>query len=426
MSSSGDDLLRSSDFECCLFPPREFRFVAEKIQIGDDLETAVSLVGTYDRHAGFRLASGIEVHPAKLLTGQWPDAQLSGADLPEAVTLLLVSLQSERTVFLPRIQPVLVDRRKPARRVEAVMTNGPSLRFCNSQLRFEVDGYELVVKEFPKLKEFRDEAKLYRNDCLATGIISMSAMDGSAISADVAFRTIGHLTRFLGFARGGHCGLGNIRGEDESGELAFIYLGFGKCDAFWVEEGWCDREVIARSPAIYPLYSRAVSDPDDAEVLLRAIDYYRAGNVSRSSSPELALVASYAALETLVPYILSSRGGWSKNLLGRQTSFGDMLRAAASFIGITADVMEHSPKMLARAKADANGDAYEMLALLRNRITHHKKGFRYSGLELMEVWQVSQWLCELMLLYCIGYRGVMNDRRRYLGFRGPAVAVPLK
>lgn len=192
-----------------------------------------------------------------------------------------------------------------------------------------------------------------------------------------------------------------------------------------MEHNWCDQQVIQNAPEIYTLYSASVSEPENARVLIRAIDYYRAANVGRASSSEMALVASYAALETLVPFILSRKAGWSNSLLGGPTPFADKIRAAAAFIGLTSDPLEHAPELRKRAKADANGDPFEALALFRNRITHHRREFSYSGIEIFEAWQLSQWLCELLVFYLISYRGLMSDRRRYNGWRGPTVPVPL-
>ena len=76
-------------------------------------------------------------------------------------------------------------------------------------------------------------------------------------------------------------------------------------------------------------------------------------------------------------------------------------------------------------RAQRCGDAYDILALFRNRVTHYKQSFSCSGLELHEAWQASQWLCEILIMHLIDYRGQMNDRRRYAGWRGPSVDVPL-
>jgi len=70
-------------------------------------------------------------------------------------------------------------------------------------------------------------------------------------------------------------------------------------------------------------------------------------------------------------------------------------------------------------------DGFELLSKFRNRIVHSEKNFNVSGIELMEVWQISQWLCELLIFHIIGYQGKMYDRRRYSGFKGPAVSIPL-
>lgn len=120
------------------------------------------------------------------------------------------------------------------------------------------------------------------------------------------------------------------------------------------------------------------------------------------------------------------RAGWSDALIkNRQISFHDKLRAAASFIQIDCDLLEHSPQLRIRAKADNNIDAFELVSKFRNRIVHADKGFSVTGHQLMEIFEFSQWLCEIFLFYFLDYWGEMYDRRRYTGFRGPAVRIPL-
>lgn len=422
--TSWDAFLTAADFEHGLFPPREFELRGDKLAIGDADTPDVSLEARYDRHTTLYLDHHNPSDPFKLLSGH-TNAILSGSDFPEPVELLSVSMQADRTVFLPRFQPLLWRRADAATSVSAILVNGPSLEYANGQLSFAVDQYTIECREFQSARDFRREARLHKDDSIATAELVMTATDGNPINADAALTELTNLSRFFTFVRGGNSAVGNLRGLDANSAPTFAHLGFGKSDGFWSERNWCDEMVIRQTPQIYGLYRSMTSEPEARRVLVRALDYYRAANVGRAASAEMALVASYAALETLVPYILSSQAGWSNNLLGSQTAFADKLRAATAFIGLTADPLEHAPDLTKRAKADANGDPFDILALFRNRITHHKKAFSYSGVEIMEAWLLSQWLCELLVFFLLGYRGEMNDRRRYTGWRGPTVPVPL-
>ena len=214
-------------------------------------------------------------------------------------------------------------------------------------------------------------------------------------------------------------------GTIKDDEISFSYIGFTKNDLFSISDGWCGIEIIPFLPEIYEQYRRAITDEHDRFAIHHAIEYYRASNVARDSSLEMALVASHAALETLVPHVLSIQGGWSDALIKNTRRFHDKLRAAANFIRLDSDLLEHSPEVRKRAKKEGNMDAFELLSKFRNRIVHADKNFNVTGQELMEIWQFSQWLCEIIIFYLMNYRGKMYDRRRYTGFRGPAKCVPL-
>lgn len=139
----------------------------------------------------------------------------------------------------------------------------------------------------------------------------------------------------------------------------------------------------------------------------------------------MAIVASHAALETIVPYILETRASWTNELLGGRNSFNSKFRAAAAFIGLIGDPLAHAPKIMQRAKSFSNADAFEMSSIFRNRIVHQGREFSYDGLELIEIWEFQQWMVEIFIFYLLGHRGTMNDRRRYTGWRGPGVEIPL-
>jgi len=203
--------------------------------------------------------------------------------------------------------------------------------------------------------------------------------------------------------RGAHSGIGNAIARDNEG-LAFALLGFTRSDQFDVKIGWCDIESVKQLPEIFDHYKSAVSIAEDTFPLLRTIEFYRASNTARDASLEMAVVASHAALETIVPHVLQSHAGWSKNLLNSRGAFHDKLRAAASFVGLTTDPDEHAPEVRKRYNDFSGADAFELISIFRNRIVHQGKRFKYSGIELVEVWEMSQWLVEIFLFHFLRFR----------------------
>jgi hypothetical protein len=109
----------------------------------------------------------------------------------------------------------------------------------------------------------------------------------------------------------------------------------------------------------------------------------------------------------------------------RSIAFHDKSRTAASFIGLEDDLLRHSPELMKRCKAEQVADGFEIISRFRNRIVHQGKPFEYQGLELHDVWNISQWLFELFFFYCMGYRGQMYDRRHRTGWVEPTKSVPL-
>lgn len=420
---SANDFLYVSDFESGAFPTRAFEVSCDKLLV-DDAETAdVVFQANYDRHAELVLKhqqpSSLDQvfrHPTKTM--------VSDPCFVENVELLATKMDATGTTYIPRLQPVLWKRAENATTAYAILVNGPSLRFANG-LCFSFENCTIECNEFDSAKERRKTPRLNKFDFVATTQLKMTIGETGFIDPQVAQERFFRLSRFFAFLRGGACGVGNIYGLDDRSQLTFAYMGFGKSDGFHTEHTWCDEDVIRSAPDVFNLYLKATTKPELARVLRRAIDYYRAANVGRDGSPEMALVASYAGLETLVPYILSVEAGWSNALIENRAPFADKLRAAAAFIGLTDDVFEHAPELMKRQTATPDLDPFATIALFRNRITHHKQSFLYNGREIMEAWQASQWLCELFVFYLIGYRGLMNDRRRYTGWKGQPVRVPI-
>lgn len=406
----------STHFEGGLFPLGEFELTVERFEAGKDVRTDVCFKARYDRHSTLYLEVSPALQPWSFLREASVDPVISGMSLPSDVKLLTVSTDAHRSVFVPQQAPILFQPGGDAAVITAVVINGPSIGSAGGEMKFQEGDLSITLREFDSVEKYRKAGRLYQYDSIATGTLTLTADTGRLLGPEEALRKIGRVARFFTFLRGGDCAIGHILGSAADGGFSYCLLGFSKADPFKVDAGWCDDIVIRLAPQIYDIYSKAVSDPDQCHVILRAIEYYRASNVAKNSSGAVALVASYAALETLVPYVLTAKAGWTAQQVEDLKPFAARLAAALKHTGLTADLLQHSPAIANRIANEPGMDACAMLAKFRNRMTHYRKGFTYSVDELFEMWMISQWLCEILLFYLIGYRDVMIDRRRYNGW----------
>lgn len=413
-------ILSPEDFEHGAIDQSEMRFRVESLTIKGEHVTSVNeLTATYNAHAELYLECSTENRDFEMVVGGETIAQ--GGDLPEPVKLIPVSQDAVSIRFVPRFQPFTLSWTGHATTARAIVINAPDLQYCAEPLLCAHEGFELSLAPTKAARDFYREKSLHKYDAIATAILTVKRTDGAAFDHEEAAAQVHRLNTFLTFVRGGGCAVGHFRGVDADGALAFASLGFNAHDPLEMERGWSADMVIRSTPHAFELYNTASSNPVTGAVIRRAIDYYRASNVARASSKEVALVASYAGLEALIPHILTNQAGWTNSAL--QTQFAAKLRAAAQHIGLGTDLFEHAIELSKRVTPSS--DAWDILALFRNRVTHYKQSFSCSGIELHEAWQASQWLCEILVLHLIGYRGQMNDRRRYTGWKGPSVDVPL-
>lgn len=257
----------------------------------------------------------------------------------------------------------------------------------------------------------------------AKGCFISSDLETSATEPLLPLQTIRY---FMTFMKGSHCGLGNLHAFDRSGEIAYRLLGFSQNDgAVRRQTNWFDIEIQDDLPAIFNKFSISMGNEKTNQALRQTINFYRASNVSREASLEMAIIAAHSSLEAIVNYVLASQAGWSKSLMSEKSiSFADKLRAATSFYRLGCDVLAFSPALIELSKSRSNLDAYGMISFIRNKLVHQDTKYAPKGIELHEAWLLSQWLIEVLIFGVIGYGGKMIDRRIYNGWRGTTCAIP--
>ena len=312
--------------------------------------------------------------------------------------------------------------------VEALLASAPLPLVDNSKSqRFEaviLSAPDFISNPIQLIDENGTHFEIYppqTNDDLACFVKSDFPLAASNFS-----NPLKPLMQFLNFAKGGFCGLGNVFAYDKGDEISFRLLGFFRNDPGERETNWFDIEVQADLPEVFLLFSTAYSDQLTRLALDQTINFYRASNVSRRSSVELAMIASHSALEAIVNFVLTHRAGWSKSMMNNRTiAFSDRNRAAARHLGLHAELLKESPKLREFAASNNDIDAFEIISRFRNKLVHQDTKSSATGVQLHEAWLISQWLVEVFVFGVIGYSGKIIDRRVYSGFRGTTCQIPI-
>jgi len=414
-----------------MMPSNTFSTSLAAIEIGGKTNSNPVLDIVYNRHGELELF--YECKGGINLTFKALESEIVAFqdNQTEPIGLLGLSTQvSDSDSFsikmMSKKSPFLICNKNEANLVTSYLLNGPDLHPGESVSSYEHDGLILTIKTLDVGRDCRKNIKEHKYDYIVTHKIDLVHSEGKPISSETSFALLNRFRKFLTFVRGGYCGLGHIQGFGDNGELCYSFLGFNKADPFKIAVGWFDLGLTRHVPAIFSKYCSAVDDKENTYVILRAIEFYRASNTISESTKEVAVVSSFAALETLVPHILEHKAGWSVDLIKSNPKFTDMLRAAAGFVHISADLFEHSPYLQKKLKGFTGVDEYGLLGVFRNRIVHQGKPFKYEGIELHEIWEFSQWLVEVFIFYLINYDEQMNDRRKYTGWRGGSVSVPIR
>ena len=95
------------------------------------------------------------------------------------------------------------------------------------------------------------------------------------------------------------------------------------------------------------------------------------------------------------------------------------------FHGVKRRSIRHLNRLQDRSKSYNGESAFDLIARFRNGLVHSNDSFKYDGMELLEAFQLVMWLVELHLQSLIGYRGLINDRRKLTGWVGETTAFPL-
>ena len=318
-----------------------------------------------------------------------------------------------------RKTPSLICKIDEAHSVSAYLINGPNLNTGPRTTSYTFGNYQLFVKDLKQDKEPLNISFQRQHKRIITHELTLKHSSGDMISSSEAIGRLSHFCHFLTFVKGNYCGLGHIIGKDKANNVNYCYLGFNSSDSFQNTSNWFTTHSIRFLNDLYQSYSEAVSRESDVYAISKSIAFYRASNYNSSTISEIALISSFAALEILVPHILETQAkaslpsheGWIAELITTKPKFASQIRSVAKYINLNADLLEHAPELKKRLNSLNGHDAYDLLCLFRNRIVHPGKRFKCSRSEIFDMWNISQFIVEVLILYMIGAPEDIKDRR---------------
>ncbi|WP_206539718.1 hypothetical protein [Leisingera sp. ANG-S5] len=391
-------------------PP--FSLAVEQVKINGENRGPTEILVSYDEQGSPLLSLG-EIFPSTMSALNCEIQVRYKADSdpwPILITKREFNPEQNKPIVEARLsrEPLVLIDKSDSKKFEAALISAP--RFLKNPI--------LLIDKNGNKFEIKPSKSAEGATCFIRSDLHLNAKD--------PLKPLAPFINFLTFAKGCHCGLGNLFAYAENDSIAFRSLGFSRNDQGKRETNWFDIEIQKDLPEIFSQFSLASAEEKTNKALHQTINFYRASNVSRTTSIEMSIIAAHSALEAIVNFILTYRAGWSKAMMNNRTiAFSDKNRAAAQHFGIDSDLLSRSPELAKFSKNNSDIDVFEIISRFRNKLVHQDTRNSPTGLQLHETWLIAQWMVEVFIFGVIGYRGTIIDRRIYNGWRGTTCQIPL-
>ncbi len=290
----------------------------------------------------------------------------------------------------------------------------PSGHSVGFELFCQASGWELKVAPVENL---RDQIKNLQETggYGFTHICRLKKTDNSKFSSQETSDYLTALFYFFSFARGSWCPTVLPVGYDENSEAIWFEWGARMTDR-WSDNGlsWFDSHHAEVLPEILPGFLKLWED-DLWQSPLRSAVYWYIGSNKKAAGIDGGLILSQAALEKL-----SSVYNVSSNAPVERTQASKKIRRLLDELAIPVDIPKEMTNLIS-SKGHKNKDAPEIIAEIRNSITHQNRlVFRDA---LYEAWNLNLWYIEMVLLRLFEFTGHYGNRLTR-GWLGQVVPVP--
>ena len=229
---------------------------------------------------------------------------------------------------------------------------------------------------------------------------SITRSDLTGFSAKDVERLLRTLRSFLSFARGATCTLALVEGLDHAAQPSWLRWGMHHVEPWGNYHSWFRR--FDGTETLSTLFSRFwhLSESDNGDNLLRAIDWYLQSNVS---PPYIGIILTVAALELLSGQVLKRE----RETDGTEQT-GHYINEALEELGIPS----HLPEGYQALRKIKNWEhSPHATVAIRNDFIHPRPKLRdVSNYAIHEAWNLGQWCIEMMLLRMLEHQGDYQNR----------------
>jgi len=327
--------------------------------------------------------------------------------------------------FSPSSEPIVVGCSEDLASVRFDLINfpkflalyGPSASRMFDHLDISAAGWAIEIRpprQSRDLEAFQSSMYSVTHSCM------MRRGDGGRFTSDQAEDVLNAMHEALSLAAGRWVSPAFVAGTERSGRVVWKLWGTGRLVPELSTEGtWFDpHHAGALGDVISGLFELQKS-ADRSEAFRSALYWYV------RSSPDAAgvdggLILLQAALERLAWQRVAVDGGGLTSVEFRKRKAGERLRLLLQDCGIPTDV----PSELTELASEANRRGWDgpwALVACRDLLVHPEK---LQVLPWYDLWTLSRWYVELVLLKMLGFSGEYSNRTRGRRWVGTVEPVP--
>jgi hypothetical protein len=278
---------------------------------------------------------------------------------------------------------------------------GTSQRIGRALLRS--NNWEIEIQSVPNLPNMEKQIKIQGGHAI-THVVE--------ITNSLAPFTIGELTRlvnqlrlFLSFARGQWTSPFGVYGW-ENDKLVLEDWSMTLSAPWSSARSWLDIHHGNCLGELFPGFIRAIEAPVTGRVIKNSLYWYlRSNRGGEGAGIDSGIILTQAALERLSYSILTSRG------LDIPRRAADKIRAALNTLGLSTSIPEASKDLHRVALNGKVSDGPHAITKVRNELIHPESGDTGDIRNAMyDLWNLSQWYYELMVLKLSDYAGDYSNR----------------
>ena len=251
-----------------------------------------------------------------------------------------------------------------------------------------IDFWNVAGSEIPMLREYK-----------ITHWGEIRSEDGNPFAIDEAKKLLDTLALFLSFARGGHCGLSLIHGDDEGGLRVWELWNMSPVIPWSHLDSWFEPSGNSDLQEVFHGFYEAFSNTSRDDKTLVALEWYLQSNIQEAAPTSIVL--SQVALERLAFVYVGTRSGPA----------GTRIAKALEHLGIPIEVPAKLP-YLANWQDGAGPDhGPHILVEIRDELIHQDTRRKAVSPEVYsEARTLGLWYVELMLLKQFGHGGNYYNR----------------